>query len=157
VQTKVVYLTRNGVERFTAELEELVSVRRPEITERLRRARDFTHGDDPEDFNQVKADQAFVEGRILELESLLARARRIADGQPADSVHLGSSVTLLALDADDEPRTYRIVGSVEADPRHGLVSDQSPTGRALLGHRVDDQVTIEAPAGAFHLRITAIS
>lgn len=138
-----------------AELQELVSVRRPEIAERMQRARDFTHGDDPGEFNQDKTDQAFVEGRILQLEALLASARYMADGQTADSVQLGSSVTLVT--SDDESRTYRIVSSVETDPRHGLVSDQSPTGRAVLGHHVDDEVIIEAPVGAFHVRITAIS
>jgi transcription elongation factor GreA len=75
MQTKVVYLTPEGAERFTAELRELVSVRRREIAERLRQARDLTQGDDPEEFDQAKTDQAFVEGRILELERLLASAR----------------------------------------------------------------------------------
>jgi transcription elongation factor GreA len=97
-----------------------------------------------------------VEGRILELERLLARVRRIADGQASGRVRFGSNVTLIDRDTAEEPRTYRIVESVEANPRRGLVSDQSPTGRALLGHRVNDEVTIEAPAGEVHVRITAI-
>jgi transcription elongation factor GreA len=156
MQTKVVYLTSSGVERFIAELQELVSIRRPEIIERLRQSHDFTQRDDAEEWSQVKADQAFVEGRILELEVLLACARRIADDQAVDSVQLGTSVTLLALDGDDDARTYHIVGSAEADPRRGLISDQSPTGRAVLGHHINDEVTIHAPAGAFHVRITAI-
>jgi transcription elongation factor GreA len=157
MQTKVVYLTPEGAERFTAELRELVSVRRREIAERLRQARDLTQGDDPEEFDQAKTDQAFVEGRILELERLLASARQIVDGQTAGRVRLGSNVTLVDLDSPEEPQTYRIVASVEADPRRGLVSDQSPIGSALIGHQFNDEVTINAPAGAFHVRITAIS
>jgi transcription elongation factor GreA len=157
MQSKVMYLTAQGVERFSAELQELILVRRPEITERLRRARDFTQSDEAEEFDQAKTEQAFIEGRILELERLLATARCIADGQTTDHVQLGSTVTVLDLDADLDPQTYRIVGSAEANPRRGLVSDQSPTGQALLGHRLNDEVTIQAPAGAFHVRITAIN
>jgi transcription elongation factor GreA len=157
MQTKVVYLTAEGAERFAAELKELVSVHRPEITERLRSARDFTQGDAPEEFEQTKSDQAFVEGRILELETLLASARCIADAQTADRVRLGSSVTMVELDDDEAQTTYRIVASIEADPRRGLVSDQSPTGSALLGHQVGDMVTVQAPASEFHVRIIAIN
>jgi transcription elongation factor GreA len=151
------YLTPEGVERFMAELRELVSVRRPEIAERLRQARDFMQRDDPEEFDQAKTEQAFVEGRILELERLLASARHIADSPSTDRVRLGSNVTLVDLDAAEDPQTYRIVGSAEADPRRGLVSDQSPMGSALLGFQINDEVTIAAPAGAFRVRITAIS
>lgn len=157
MQTRVVYLTAQGAERFAAELRELVSVRRPEITERLRRARDVTQGDDVGEFEQAKADQAFVEGRIVELQALLASAHTIVDGQAGDRVHLRSKLTLVDLEADEPTQTYRIVGSVEADPRRGLVSDQSPTGRALLGRQVDDEVTIQAPAGPFRVRIVAVS
>jgi transcription elongation factor GreA len=156
MQTRVIYLTAQGIERFAAELNELVSQRRPEVTERLRRAHERSEGD-AADFEEVKADQAFVEGRVRELEMLLGVARCIAETQATERVQLGSRVSMVGLDYEDSAQTYRIVGSHEADPRRGLVSDESPIGAALLGREVGEEVTVQAPDGGFRVRIVGIS
>jgi transcription elongation factor GreA len=148
MQTRVIHLTAQGIERFGAELNELVSLRRPEVTARLRRAREQSDSD-ATDYEEARTDQAFVEGRIQELETLLAIAQCIAEAQASELVRLGSRVTLVGLDADDAAETYRIVGSHEADSRHGLVSDASPIGAAVLGCGVGDEVTVQAPGGRF--------
>jgi transcription elongation factor GreA len=156
MHTSITYLTAHGRERFSAELDELVSARRPQVTERLHCVRELSEGDTSE-CEEARADLAFVEGRIRELEMLLGSARCMVDGNSSDRVELGSSITLAALDLDEPAETYRIVGSVEADSRRGLVSDESPLGRALLGHSVGEDVAIPAAAGAFRVRIVAIS
>jgi transcription elongation factor GreA len=131
MQTRVIHLTAEGRERFTAELNELVSRRRPEVTARLRCARELSDSD-ATDYEEARTDQAFVEGRIQELETLLAIAHCIAEAETDDCVRLGSRVDMVGLDDGDSQQTYRIVGSHEADPRRGLVSDESPIGSALL-------------------------
>jgi transcription elongation factor GreA len=154
--TKIVYLTTQGRERFRAELHELVSVRRREVTERIQRAREFSEGDASES-EEAMVDQAFIEGRINKLEMLLASARCIVNGNASDRVQLGSNVTIADLDMDEARETYRIVGSVEANSQRGLVSNESPIGKALLGRSVGEDVTIQAPAGAYRVRIVAVS
>jgi transcription elongation factor GreA len=156
MQTRVIHLTPEGIERFAAELNELVSQRRPEVTARLRRARELSDSD-ATDYEQARTDQAFVEGRIQELETLLAVAQCIEDARASERVRLGSRVNMVGLDDGHSPETYRIVGSREADPRRGLVSDESPIGSALLGHVVGEEVTVQAPAGGFRVRIVGIS
>ena len=156
MQTRTTYLTAHGRERFSAELDELVSARRPQVTERLHRVRELSEGDTSE-CEEARTDLAFVEGRIRELEMLLASARCMVDGNSSDRVQLGSNVTVADPDMDESQETYRIVGSVEAHSRRGLVSDESPLGQALLGRSVGEDVTIRAPAGAFRVRIVAVS
>jgi transcription elongation factor GreA len=156
MHTKIMYLTGPGRERFSAELDELVSVRRPQVVERLHRVRELSEGDTTE-CEEARVDQAVVEGRIRELEMLLASARLMVDHNSSDRVQLGSSVTVSDPDIDESMETYRIVGSVEANSRRGLVSDESPLGQALLGRSVGEDVTIQAPAGAFRVRIVAVS
>src|SRR3984893_7529100 len=119
MQDKVVYLTAEGKHRFTAELHELVTVRRHEVEEQLRRAKEFSDTVDNAEYEEAKIDQAFVEGRIQELERLLASAKLIE--QPptrADFVRLG--VHIKVVDSEGEEETYYLVGSHEADPRRHL-------------------------------------
>jgi transcription elongation factor GreA len=156
MQTRVIHLTAQGIERFGAELNELVSLRRPEVTARLRRAREQSDSDTT-DYEEARTEQAFVEGRIQELETLLAIAQCIAEAQASERVQRGSRVTLVGLDADESAETYRIVGSHEADPRRGLVSDASPIGAAVLGCGVGEEVTVQAPDGRFRVRIVGIT
>src|SRR5687767_6414363 len=148
MQQKVVYLTPAGKERFAAELRELVTVRRHEVEERIRRAKEFSDTVDNAEYDEAKTEQAFVEGRIQELERMLAGARVIEAAPRADYVKLGTHVKVKGSDEDEE-ETYYLVGSQEADPRHGLISNESPMGRALIGRRVGDEVTVVAPAGSF--------
>jgi transcription elongation factor GreA len=154
VHTKIIHLSAPGRERLSAELNELVWVRRPQVTERLHRVRELSEGDTNE-CEDARADQALVEGRIRELEMLLASARCMADGNPGDRIELGSSVTVAALDLDESLNTYRIVKSVEANSRRGLVSDESPLG--VRPKSECDNVTaaelrsMDWPRGAMHI------
>lgn len=154
MQEKVVYLTPEGRERFASELEELVTVRRREIEERLRRAREFADSLDASEYDEARDEQAFVEGRILELERLLRTAQMIHEPARGDYVRMGCRVTVR--DADGEEQTYQLVGSREAAPRKGLISNESPIGRALLGKRVGDETTIVAPGGSFTVTLISI-
>jgi transcription elongation factor GreA len=156
MQDKVVYLTAEGKQRFVAELRELQTVRRREVEDLIRRAKEFSDAVDNAEYDEAKTEQAFVEGRILELEHLLATARLIEEPTTrTDYVRLGAHVKVVDSEGDEE--TYYLVGSHEADPRKGLISNESPIGRALIGKRVGDEVTVLAPAGAFDLRILDIT
>ncbi len=156
MQEKVVYLTPEGKQRFAAELRELITVRRHEVEERIRRAKEFSDTVDNAEYDEAKTEQSFVEGRIQELERLLASARMIEEPPTkADYVRMGARIRVL--DPDGEEETYHLVGSHEADPRHGQISNESPVGRALIGKRVGDEVTVVAPAGSFNLKILEIN
>jgi transcription elongation factor GreA len=155
MQDKVVYLTPEGKERFAQELQMLVTVRRHEVEERIRRAKEFSDTVDNAEYDEAKMEQAFVEGRIQELERMLSSVRIIEEVPSADFVRLGCRVTVV--DGDGERETYHLVGSQEADPRKRLISNESPIGRALLGKRVGDDTTVVAPDGSFLLHIEAIA
>ncbi len=156
MQDKVVYLTPAGKQRFAAELHELQTVRRHEVEERIRRAKEFSDTVDNAEYDEAKTEQSFVEGRIQELERLLASAKLIEEPTTkADYVRMGSHITVV--DPEGEEETYYLVGSHEADPRKGLISNESPIGRSLIGKKVGDEVTVVAPAGAFNLKILDIT
>lgn len=140
-----VYLTEEGFVRLEEELRMLVQVRRPQVAEMIRNAKE--DGDVMENaaYDEAKDQQAFVEGRIIHLEDLLKRAIVIEEPPPDDSVHLGSLVTVA--EGDEEAESFRIVGSAEADPRDGRISNESPIGRALIGKRVGDTATYNTPDG----------
>ena len=154
----VVYLTQEGFEKLEQELNELRTVRRNEVAERLRLA--LEEGGDlfeNAEYEDAKNQQAFVEGRIQHLENLLSRARIIEEQEhegPADSVRLNSLVTIQ--EDGYEPETYHLVGPAEANPREGKISDASPLGRALLGKRPGDKVVVKAPDGAFEYVIISV-
>ncbi len=154
---KVVYLTPEGKQRFTEELHELLTVRRREVEDQIRRAKEFSDTVDNAEYDEAKTEQSFVEGRILELERLLASAKLIE--QPttkADFVRMGAHIKVVD-PAEGDEETYHLVGSSEADPRRGQISNESPIGRALIGKRIGDEVTVVAPAGAFNLKIIDIT
>jgi transcription elongation factor GreA len=156
MQDKVVYLTPEGKQRFAAELHELQTVRRHQVEEQIRRAKEFADTVDNAEYDEAKQEQAFVEGRIQELERLLSAAKLIEEPTTtADYVRMGAHIKVV--DTDGEQETYYLVGSHEADPRRGLISNESPIGRALIGKRVGDEVTVVAPAGSFTLKILEIT
>ena len=155
MQEKVVYLTPEGKERFARELRELVTVRRHEVEDRIRRAKEFSDAVDNAEYDEAKTEQSFVEGRIQELERLLSSAKMIEEPTRGDFVRMGSHVRVV--DADGDEQTYYLVGSHEADPRRGLISNESPIGRALIGKRPGDEVTVVAPGGSFDLKVLEIS
>lgn len=150
-----VYLTPEGVENLRRELDHMVNVKRPALADRLHRA--IQQGDLSEnaDYIAAKEEQGFLEGRIQQIEMMLRSAVMIEENCPGDEVALGSHVTVIEEGAE-EAETFRIVGPAEADPAGGKVSNESPLGQALMGHRVDDIVTVEAPRGEIVFRITAI-
>lgn len=150
-----VYLTPEGKEKLREELDELVSVKRPALAERLRKA--IAQGDLSENANYkaAKEEQSFVEGRIREIEMILQNAEIIRDDDESDEVSMGDRVTVIE-EGSEEPETFRIVGTAEADPTDGKVSHASPMGRALLGHRVGDVVTVKAPGGKIGFQIIAV-
>lgn len=156
MQDKVVYLTREGKQRFAAELHELQTVRRHEVEDRIRRAKEFSDTVDNAEYDEAKTEQSFVEGRIQELERLLASAKLIEEPTTkADYVRMGTHIKVV--DTEGEEETYYLVGSHEADPRKGLISNESPIGRSLIGKKVGDEVTVVAPAGSFNLKILDIT
>ncbi|HSF80582.1 MAG TPA: transcription elongation factor GreA [Anaerolineales bacterium] len=150
-----VYLTAEGAARMKIELEELVGPGRTELAQRLRAA--IQQGDLSEnaDYHKAKEDQAFLEGRIQELEYLLKNATIIAgDNGNKDTIDIGARVTVQEQDFD--PETYHLVGAKEADPRNGRISNESPIGQALLGHRVGDMINVQTPGGTITLSILKI-
>ena len=151
-----VYLTTEGVESLREELKHLVKVKRPALAERLRHA--IQQGDISEnaDYQVAKEEQGFLEGRIRQIEVMLRRTIIINENNASDTVTLGSRVTVLE-DGYSEAETFQIVGAAEADPMNGRVSNESPLGKALLGRRVGDAITVQAPGGDTVFQITAIA
>lgn len=148
------FLTPEGLKKLEEELEYFRTVRRQEVAQRLRAVLEEQDILENAEYEDAKNEQAFVEGRILTLEDILRNVAIIEEGGPTDRVGIGSRVTVV--EDDGEPETYHIVGSVEADPKRGRVSNQSPLGKALLGHRVGDEVIVNVPDGVICFRITAI-
>jgi transcription elongation factor GreA len=151
---EAIFLTLGGRRKLEEELEYLCTVRRAEIAERIRSAKE--EGDIMENaaYDYAKEEQAFVEGRIQDLETTLSKAILI-EGGSTDEVGLGARVTLMER-GEDTPETYQIVGSVEADPTRGRISNESPIGKALLGHGVGDEVAVSTPGGILHFQIVSI-
>lgn len=151
-----VLLTAEGIEELRRELEYLVNVRRPELARVLRRA--IQQGDLSEnaDYIAAKEEQAFLEGRIQQIETMLRNAVLIENNGPAGVVDLGSRVTVLE-EGRETPEVFQIVGPAEADPLNGKVSHQSPLGQALLGRQAGDVVTVDAPAGPITFRVLEVS
>jgi transcription elongation factor GreA len=152
---KPVFITAEGLAKLQAELEYLTTVRRHEVAERIYHAKEAGDITDNAEYEDAKNEQAFLEGRILTLEAMLRHAQIIDENQGSEIVTLGSSVTVM--DDDGYEETYTIVGSAEADPSQGRISNESPVGRALLGRRVGEEARVLAPAGEVKLRITALN
>ncbi len=149
-----IYVTRDGLKKLEDELEYLRTVKRAEVAQRLHDAMGEGDIDENAEYDDAKNEQSFVEGRILTLETMVKNAVIIQEGKGRDQVGLGSTVTIAEEGGD--PETYHLVGSAEADPRQGRISNESPLGRALLGKRVGDKVTYTAPAGTLSFQIIAI-
>ncbi len=155
MREKPTYLTLEGRDGLTEELNHLRDVRRMEVSENIRIAKEYTDTLDNAEFDQARNEQAFVEGRILTLESLLSHAVMIdPEHVRHDVVSLGVKVE--AVDEDGQRSVYAIVGSAEANPVQGKISNESPLGQALLGKQAGDVVEFTAPAGVFHYTIVNI-
>ncbi len=153
--TRKVPVTREGLERLNAELKELKEVRRPAIVAALAEAR--SHGDLRENagYDAAKHDQAMTEKRISDLEALVRQADIIDEdaSNTGDEVRIGSTVIV---DVEGDEERYTIVGAIEAQPTKGLISNESPVGRALLGLRPGDEAVAAAPHGETRLRVIRI-
>jgi transcription elongation factor GreA len=147
------YLTKEGLEKMKAELDDMVKNQRPEISKRLRTA--IQQGDLSEnaDYHMAKEDQAFLEGKIQEYEEILAGAV-IIEEKSSGLVDIGSWVTIQE-DGQSEEK-YQVVGAREANPREGRISNESPIGSALLGHKAGETVTVKTPGGNMKLKILEV-
>jgi transcription elongation factor GreA len=151
-----VYLTEQGMRELKAELDELLNVRRPDIANRLHIA--IKQGDLSEnaDYIMAKEEQGFLEGRILDIQLKLRDAVLIEKTNSPDGfVTLGSHVTVLEVGYDDE-ETYHLVGMTEADPTKGKISHESPLGKALLGKKENDVISVLAPGGKIEFKILQV-
>ncbi len=152
----VSFLTREGYTKLQEELENLRTKKREEIANRLHEAMEGGELIENAENEAAKNEQAFVEGRIKELEILLATARVIDEGQHqvSGAIQVGSTVTIQ--EESLEPESYTIVGAAEANPIHGKISNESPLGRALINHKAGEKVQVDAPAGAFTVEILKV-
>ncbi|PID87200.1 MAG: transcription elongation factor GreA [Chloroflexi bacterium] len=152
-----VYMTEEGLQKINEELEYLKTEKREELSDKLEKA--IAQGDLKEnaDYHAAKEEQAFVEGRIRDLEDSLRRAKIIEDAGPSDFVRVGSTVTVCEVGYEDEEETYYIVGAHEADPANGRISNESPIGRALLGASKGAVVSAMTPGGQIQFQVKSIA
>lgn len=149
-------MTLEGKERLEAEMEELKMVKRKEVIERIKIAREFGDLSENSEYESAKDEQAFVEGRISTLEQMLRNAEIIDhNDSDIDEVTIGCTVTFIELPSGEEEE-YTIVGKAEADPLSGRISNESPIAKALLGEKVGNKVAIETPGGDMNVEITKI-
>jgi transcription elongation factor GreA len=149
-------MTKEGKVKLEQELEQLKTVKRKEVVERIKIARSFGDLSENSEYDSAKEEQAFVEGRITTIENMIRNAKIIeGNDSNTDTVSLGKSVTFVELPNGDE-ETYSIVGSVEADPFEGKISNDSPIAKSLIGKRVGDKVSIMTPGGEMSVKIVSI-
>lgn len=154
---KTVPLTRDGITRLEEELRQLSTIGRQEVAEKIHNAKELSSTQNNSEYDEAKNEQARIEGRILDIQNILARATQIdEDGaHAASSVNVGADVTVV--DGEGKQRVFTIVGSPEADPTAGRISNESPVGQALLGRKVGEEVSVVAPGGLRKYKIKKIS
>ena len=154
---KVIKLTEDGLKKLEEELEYLKTAGRADIAEKIKVARGYGDLSENSEYDEAKNEQAKIEARIVEIEEMLKNVEIIEDVKGnAKTVMVGVKVKVLDEEYGDECE-YRVVGSTEADPRDGKISDESPVGRALMGKKIGDEVIVEAPGGEFKLKVVGIS
>ncbi|MDY0408540.1 transcription elongation factor GreA [Virgibacillus soli] len=153
---KKYYMTHEGKEKLDQELLFLKTEKRQEVVERIKIARDFGDLSENSEYDSAKEEQAFVESRIAQIEKMIRNAVIIEnDENESNVVTLGKSVTFQELPDGDE-ETYQIVGSAEADPFEGKISNDSPIAKSILGHEVGAEVTVTTPGGEFQVKILKV-
>ena len=150
---KPVYVSADGLRKLQAELEELRTTKRTEVAERIHAAMEFGDFTENSELEQAKNDQAFLEGRIMTLEQQVKNAQIIDEKSHHDKVEIGSHVVV---EAEGSKDSYVIVGSAEAAPAEGRISNESPVGKALMGHRAGETVRLVVPAGAVEMKILTV-
>ena len=153
---KQVMLTKEGLEKYQEELEFLRNVKRKEISEKIKVALSFGDLSENSEYDEAKNEQAKIEARIADLEAMLKNVKLITEEEmTGDKVHVGSTVKILDVEFNEE-EVYQLVGSAEADPRSGKISDDSPIGRAIIGHVAGETVDVETPGGMIQIKIVEI-
>ena len=152
--TKEIYLTQEGLDEIKKELEYLKQVKRPEVINALKEARALGDLSENAEYDAARTEQAEVEGKIVELESMVEHAVVIQGGQ-TDKVSIGTSVKIKYVE-DDEVEEYSIVGSKEADPFQNKISNESPIASAIIGHSIGEQVWVESPNGKYQVEVIEI-
>ncbi|MBR6735568.1 MAG: transcription elongation factor GreA [Oscillospiraceae bacterium] len=156
---KVISLTLEGKAKLEAELAELKSTKREEIAEKIKVARSYGDLSENSEYDEAKNEQAIVESRIATLEATLKNAVIVEDdavvSEDADTIWLGNTITVLDVETGDE-LVYDIVSSIEADPMNGKISDDSPLGKAVLGHKAGETIEVEAPIGMLEYKILKV-
>lgn len=152
----ITVLTRNGEAKLKAELDELKSVRRREIAEKIKVALSFGDLSENSEYDEAKNEQGIIESRIAEIEATLAHAQIIDDDDiSTEKVGIGTIVKLLDIEMEEEME-FKMVGTKEADINSGRLSDESPIGAAILGHKVSEVVDVETPSGVLKFEILDI-
>lgn len=149
-----IYVTADGLKKLEEELETLRTVKRAEVAQRLHEAMEDGELIENAEYEAAKNEQAFVEGRILELDHMIAQAQIIQPKKSGGVVRIGN--TVVVQEGTHPPETYTIVGAAEADPKDGLISNESPLGQSLLERKVGDEVDVKAPAGVLRFKIVKI-
>jgi len=148
------YVSAEGLKKLQAELDDLRTTKRDEVAKRIHAAMEFGDYSENSELEQAKNDQAFLEGRIMTLEQMIKNAQLIDEKSKHDVVEVGSHVTI---ESDGHKEKYVVVGSAEAAPAEGKISNESPVGRALMGHRAGETVRMSVPAGQIEMKIVSIS
>jgi transcription elongation factor GreA len=153
---KEIILTAEGLQKLQEELDELKTVHRKEVNDRIRQAKEYGDLSENAEYEDAKQEQAFIEGRIMKLEAMIRNAKIIVEGEGgADEVHLASTVRVKNLTTGSE-NEYTIVGSAESDPLRAKISNESPIGTALIGAKPGQTVTATTPSGDVQLKIISI-
>jgi transcription elongation factor GreA len=153
---KETVLTPEGLQKLQDELDDLKTVHRREVNDRIRQAKEFGDLSENAEYEDAKQEQAFVEGRILKIEAMLRNAKLIdSSAIPAGEVNLGSEVKLK--DANGKQYTFTLVGSTESDPPNHRLSNESPLGIALIGRKAGERVEVKTPRGMMEYKIEGIS
>lgn len=153
MDSKKIYLTREGLEELKGEYEELTKVKRPEILNRVSAARNIGDLSENAEYTVAREELSFIDGRIDELEELLKQAVLISNNNHSNTIKLGSTVKV---NTDSGKEIFTVVGEWEADPKEKKISHESPLGKALIGKKVGENVEVEAPAGKIVYTIEAI-
>ncbi|SDN96522.1 transcription elongation factor GreA [Acetanaerobacterium elongatum] len=154
---KPILLTDEGLKKLEDELEQLKTIKRKDISEKIKVALSFGDLSENSEYDEAKNEQAIIEARIATIEAMLKNVKLLDDDEiSTETINVGSKVTVKDIEFNEE-LTYYIVGSTEADPEKGRISDESPIGKGLLGHKTGDIVDIDAPAGVIKFEILSIS
>ena len=158
---KQIVLTKEGLEKLESELDELKGVKRKEVAEKIKVALSFGDLSENSEYDEAKNEQAIVEARIADIEAMLKLVKVIDESElSSENIHIGSKVELRVANPTtgaSQVVNYKIVGSNEANPLSGCISDESAVGKALLDHKTGDKVEIEVPAGTMEYEVLAIS